>query len=72
MTLHTCSKSTSPLSDRFTLSIRDAATYFSIGENKLRQIVKDNPEARLSITSGNRILIKRKAFENFLEESGCI
>lgn len=60
------------LGDKFLMSIRDAATYFSIGENKIRQIVKENPDAKLSVMSGNRVLIKRKAFESFLERCECV
>jgi hypothetical protein len=58
------------LGDRYALRIKDAAAYFSIGENKIRQIVKENPE--LCITSGNRTLIKRKLFEEFLDKAECV
>ncbi len=60
------------LSDKFTMTIRDAAIYFSIGENKLRQIIRDNPDAKLSVTAGNRVLVKRMAFEKFLEDSESV
>ena len=72
MTQCTDSKDYTRPADRYLLPIKAAASYFSIGENKLRQVLRDNPDAKLSITSGNRVLIKRKAFENFLEESGCV
>lgn len=60
------------LGDKFAMTVREAATYFSIGENKIRQIVKDNPDAKLTVMSGNRVLIKRKAFETFLDGCECV
>ena len=53
-------------------TIREAAEYFHIGEKKLRQIVEENMDADFLLTSGNRIMIKRKLFEEFLDSSSVI
>ncbi|MGN0476070.1 MAG: excisionase, partial [Ruminococcus sp.] len=37
------------LSEKFLLSIKEAALYFQIGEKKLRQLVKENPEANFYV-----------------------
>ncbi len=54
------------------LTLREAAEYFHIGEKKMRQIVEENMDANFLLTSGNRIMIKRKLFEEFLDSSSVI
>ena len=61
-----------PFWERYMLTIREAAEYFHIGEKKLRQIVEENMDADFLLTSGNRIMIKRKRFEEFLDSSSVI
>ena len=46
-----------PLSERYMLTVREAADYFGIGEHKLRDILDKNPEKNLSAWNGNRQLI---------------
>lgn len=48
-----------PVWKRYVLSISEAADYYHIGENKLRMIADEHPEADFIIMNGNRILIKR-------------
>ena len=45
------------------LSIEEAASYFRIGEGKLRKLVSDNPNAEYLLWNGNRVQIKRTRFE---------
>ena len=52
-----------PIKDKFTLSIEEAAAYFRIGENKLRQIISENRNADFVLWNGNRPQIKREKFE---------
>ena len=54
--------------EKFLLSIREAAQYFNIGENKLRKIASEyyDSEYKIVIQNGNRVLFNRKNFENFL------
>ncbi len=54
--------------DKFCLTIDEASEYFIIGEKKLRQIVADNINSGFVIQNGVKILIKRKRFEDYLEE----
>ena len=61
-----------PYWEKYMLTLREAAGYFHIGEKKLRQIVEENMDANFLLTSGNRIMIKRKLFEEFLDSSSVI
>lgn len=61
-----------PYWEKYMLTLREAAEYFHIGEKKLRQIVEENMDADFLLTSGNRIMIKRKRFEEFLDSSSVI
>lgn len=56
-----------PIWEKFTLSIDEAASYFRIGENKLRQIMNENRNADFILWNGNRPQIKRKKFEAFID-----
>lgn len=61
-----------PYWEKYMLTLREAAEYFHIGEKKMRQIVEENMDANFLLTSRNRIMIKRKLFEEFLESSSVI
>lgn len=56
-----------PVWEKYTLTIEEAAQYFRIGENKLRKLAEENPSAAWVIMNGNRIQIKRKAFEKVID-----
>ena len=56
-----------PVWEKYTLSIEEAAAYFRIGENKLRRIISDNPDADSILWNGNRPQIKRKKFEEVID-----
>lgn len=57
------------LKDKFCLNIKEAAVYFGIGERRLRDILSSNREADFILWNGNKILIKRELFEQFLIDS---
>lgn len=61
-----------PFWKRYTLSLEEAAKYFRIGENKLRDVVAQNPTADFILMNGNRIQIKRKLFEQFIDEASML
>ena len=61
-----------PYWEKYMLTLREAAEYFHIGEKKMRQIVEENTDARFLLESGNRVMIKRKLFEEFLDHSSVI
>ena len=60
-----------PLSEKYMLSIREAACYFNIGVKKMRRLAEENM-GRFSVFSGNRYLINRTKFEQFLNETSAI
>lgn len=61
-----------PLWEKYTLTIQEAAEYFHIGEKKLRKLVEDDTEANYIIMNGNRVMIKRKLFEQFIDEATVV
>ena len=61
-----------PYWEKYMLTLREAAEYFHIGEKKMRQIVDDNMDANFLLESGNRVMIKRKLFEEYLDRATVI
>lgn len=61
-----------PVWEQYTLSIEEASRYFRIGENKLRKLVEEHKNANWLMMNGNRIQIKRKQFEKFIDEAEVI
>lgn len=62
----------SKLSEKYTLSIDEAAIYFGIGQNRLRSIVASNPTADYLMTVGTKTVIKRRMFEKYIDESTAL
>lgn len=54
-----------PIWEKMNLTIEEAAALFGIGQNKLRELVKEQNTYTLDI--GTKKMIKRKQFEKFLE-----
>lgn len=61
-----------PYWEKYMLTIREAAEYFHIGEKKLRQIVEENDDADFLIMNGNRVMIKKKCFERYLDRATAV
>ena len=61
-----------PYWEKYMLTLREAAEYFHIGEKKMRQIVDDNMDAKFLLENGNRVMIKRKLFEEYLNNASAI
>ena len=57
-----------PLGAKYLLTIKEAAIYFNIGQKKMRRIAEDYI-GDLAIFCGNRYLIKRKKFEDFIDKT---
>ena len=55
------------LNEKYLLTIREAASYFNIGEKNMRRIAENN-EGGFTIYHGNRYLIVRQKFEEYLLE----
>ena len=60
------------IQNKFCLTIDEAVIYFSIGEKKLRKLVSDNLDSGFIIQNGVKFLIKRKRFEDFLNDLTAI
>lgn len=60
-----------PIYKKLTLTIDEAAEYSNIGRNKLRELVK-MPHCPFLLYSGRNVLIKRIAFEHWLENQTSI
>ena len=63
---------TMKVSDKYLLTIREAADYFSVGEKKLRRMAENN-DGGFAIYFGNRYLIIRTLLEQYfmkLAENG--
>ena len=56
-----------PIWEKYSLTIEEAAAYFRIGENSIRDIIKENPDADFWFWNGNRKQIKRKLFEKYMD-----
>ena len=60
-----------PVWEKANLSMEEAAAYFGIGINKLRDITNDQ-QCPFVLWNGSKRMIKRKLFEKYLEESYSI
>ena len=60
-----------PLNEKYTLTIKEAEAYFNIGVKKMRRLAEEHTSS-FSIYSGNRYLIIRTKFEEFLVETSTI
>ena len=60
-----------PISEKINLTVEEAAVYYNIGENKLREIT-DKPDCQFVLFVGRKRLIKRKQFERYLNRAYSI
>jgi len=56
-----------PIWQKMTLTIEEAAAYSSIGINKIRELC-DDPRCPFVLFIGRKKLIKRKAFEDYMNK----
>ena len=52
--------------EKYNLTIKEAAQYYNIGENKLRKLIKE-PDCDFVIYVGKKALIKKASFEAYLD-----
>ncbi|MBQ0072153.1 MAG: helix-turn-helix domain-containing protein [Spirochaetales bacterium] len=57
--------------DKYMLTIREAAEYFGIGIKKMRRLAEDHTDT-FAVMCGNRYLVIRKRFEEFLDNTSSI
>jgi excisionase family DNA binding protein len=58
--------------EKYNLTIKEAAAYFSIGEKKLRRIAEENHEVGFVLMNGSHMLLKRNAFEKYIDMTSSI
>ena len=61
-----------PLWERYALTVDQAAAYFGIGTKKIRNMISVYKDSKWYLLNGERVLIKRELFENFLNEIQAI
>lgn len=53
--------------EKYILTISEAAVYFGISSKQLRKIAHRSEEQEIFLRNGRKLLIKRRAFERFLD-----
>lgn len=53
------------------LTVEEAAIYFNVGENKLRELT-DKPRCEFVVFIGRKRLIKKEKFFNFINEASSL
>ena len=71
MTNHNQQDKFLPIDRKMLLSIREAAEYSNIGINKIDEMLKQ-PNCPFVLYVGTKKLVKRKAFEEFIESRVAI
>lgn len=61
-----------PIWEKYLLTVEEAAVYFRIGENKLRQMIQHDKTASYLLWNGNRALIKRILFARYIDHLDAI
>jgi hypothetical protein len=52
--------------------VEEASAYFNIGQSKLRAMISVQPDSPVFLRNNTKVLIKRKLFEQMLDESYSI
>lgn len=61
-------RKTVPIWEKYMLTVDEAVQYFGIGEKKIRTLIAENinTDYCFTVQIGNKSLINRQKFENFL------
>lgn len=60
-----------PVWEKSMLTVEEASAYFGIGQNKIRELT-DDEDCKCVLWVGHKRLIKRKAFDEYLEKQYSI
>ena len=60
-----------PIWEKSNLTLEEAAAYYGVGVNKLREITNDD-NCKFVLWVGNKRLIKRKLMDQYLEQTFSI
>ena len=69
--LSNCQNHDTPINEKYALSVREAASYFNIGAKKIRRLADENL-GNFAFCCGNRYLIIRSKFEEYLQNTSSI
>ena len=58
-----------PIWRKYSLSIQEAAEYYGIGEKRLRGLISEQEDPGFILEVGTHVRIKRKRFEEYLDEA---
>ena len=59
------------LSEKYMLTIKEAAAYFNIGVKKMRRLAEENTDS-FGVYSGNRYMIIRTKLEEYLLNNSTV
>ncbi len=60
-----------PVSEKYLLTVDEAAAYFNIGRDKLYEFAKED-ETKFILRNGRNILFKKEAMEEYLKYAPTI
>ena len=60
------------ISEKYALTVEEAADYFHIGVKHLRDLIRREPEAKWVLWNGTHATIKRRLFEEKLDAANAI
>lgn len=61
-----------PIWKKYALTVKEAAEYYNIAETKMRDFLLENRNMPFVLKGGARLLVKRKMFEEFLDQNSII
>ena len=62
-----------PLWEKYVLTREETMEYFTIGEKKLRKLIQEHQDDNTFVlNNGNKALIIRKKFEEFIDNTSAI
>ena len=71
MEVRDINRKTVPIWEKYMLTVDKAVQYFGIGEKKMRTLIAENinTDYCFTVQIGNKSLINRQKFENFLNQT---
>ena len=60
------------ISDKYSLSIQEAAEYYGIGEKRLRNFLTEHWNETFVLEIGTHTRIKRRLFEEYLDQMASV
>ena len=60
------------ISEKYALTVEEAAEYFHLGMKHLRELIKREPNAKWVLWNGTHVTIKRRLFEENLDNTNAI